>query len=811
MNTKEEIEDPQHHLIKAKLLPSSRSAMTTTPNPRVVKAIDAMKDLGIPEVTTKPVLKNLYKVFNKKWEFIEAENYRVLADAIFEYQDDQVDEAKKRKDTQRSGDVEPQSKRLNLMQNEDRTAGCSQLVFGSKLNEHNLTQTFARGNIDELKPGSHSIHSNERGKDKVNASWLQSYSMQDIACASNDRKRDKEKQTFSCRNALRENEAIPKRVSIGLSFKEPKVERSEVTICNDGRYNAVTRHQCEPFISDECQFEKPIAMVRPLIRYHAKEDREDGGDGTSVTGHNTGLCVKIENKSESCFSNFEITSTPSGEVKISLSCISSTGRPDIRMPSLDAVLKLAGDRCLKTHKIINPSISLIDLMEELCQHFLRLSTIPTSAVNMDSRALIVYQGIHEGRDHMADSSSNGWGNGQHFMQAERKSLECNGGRSKRKDQDGLNSSTSGSLMVVPHFNLDSVRPPHDLEDIGKGEEKVKILVVNEINDMHPPFFHYIAQNNVYQDAHVNFSLARIGDEDSCSNCFGDCLSSPIICACTRETGGEFAYTADGNLKGRFLDEYITMIRNLPNDRLYYCEDCPLERSKSGNEKCKGHLVRKFIKECWTKCGCNKICGNRVVQRGITQDLQVFLTPEGKGWGLRTVKSLPKGAFVCEYVGEILTNIELYQRNEKSTGNEKHTYPVLLDADWSSEGILDEEALCLDATTYGNVARFINHRCYDANLVEIPVEIETPDHHYYHVAFFTSRPVGAMEELTWDYGLDFLDVNHPIKAFRCRCGSIYCRGMPLANGWFLSLGALTDVQGLDECFDARVATNFGTGY
>lgn len=26
------------------------------------------------------------------------------------------------------------------------------------------------------------------------------------------------------------------------------------------------------------------------------------------------------------------------------------------------------------------------------------------------------------------------------------------------------------------------------------------------------------------------------------------------------------------------------------------------------------------------------------------------------------------------------------------------------------------------------------RCYDANLVEIPVEVETPDHHYYHVSY-----------------------------------------------------------------------------
>ena len=100
-------------------------------------------------------------------------------------------------------------------------------------------------------------------------------------------------------------------------------------------------------------------------------------------------------------------------------------------------------------------------------------------------------------------------------------------------------------------------------------------------------------------------------------------------------------------------------------------------------------------------------------------------------------------------------------------NGRHTYPVLLDADWGSEGVLkDEEALSLDSTFYGNVGRFINHRCalvfklitmasnkdlayvhylcffclntslhrcYDANLVEIPVEVEPPVHHYYHVS------------------------------------------------------------------------------
>jgi len=43
-----------------------------------------------------------------------------------------------------------------------------------------------------------------------------------------------------------------------------------------------------------------------------------------------------------------------------------------------------------------------------------------------------------------------------------------------------------------------------------------------------------------------------------------------------------------------------------------------------------------------------------------------------------------------------------------------------------------------------------------------------------LAFFTTKKVEAFEELTWDYGIDFDDVDGPCKAFRCMCGSRYCR-------------------------------------
>ncbi|CAL1382580.1 unnamed protein product [Linum trigynum] len=318
---------------------------------------------------------------------------------------------------------------------------------------------------------------------------------------------------------------------------------------------------------------------------------------------------------------------------------------------------------------------------------------------------------------------------------------------------------------------------HFMGDITKGVERISISLVDEYGGEELPNFVYIRKSIVYQSACLQISLARISDADCCSSCLDDCVAQQLPCACACETGGSFAYTVEGRLNDKFLEDCLSMKANPQQHHLFFCQDCPLERAKNEHfpAKCNGHLIRKFIKECWVKCGCAEGCGNRVVQRGINCNLQVFMTHAGKGWGVRALQDLPRGTFVCEYAGEILTNTELYERNMTAGGKGRHTYPVTLDADWGSEKTLkDEEALCLDATYYGNVARFINHRCYDANLTDIPVQVETPDRHYYHLALFTVRDVKAQEELTWDYGIDFADDDHPVKAFKCRCGSRFCR-------------------------------------
>lgn len=227
------------------------------------------------------------------------------------------------------------------------------------------------------------------------------------------------------------------------------------------------------------------------------------------------------------------------------------------------------------------------------------------------------------------------------------------------------------------------------------------------------------------------------------------------------------------------------------------------------QQCQGHVPRKFIWECNSTCGCHMSCPNRVVQRGMKVKVGVFWTGV-RGWGVRTFESIPVGTFVFEYVGEVVNNAELLKRNEKS--HVHGDYTLDLNADWKTEaGVSDANALCIDGLAYGNVGRFVNHRCSDANLIDFPVKIEESDPHIYHVAFFAKRNICTLEELTWvridglhckfhycllcwflniklilicgcgemyqDYGTSFWEESGGLS---CACGSLLCRGRWLGN-------------------------------
>ena len=77
-----------------------------------------------------------------------------------------------------------------------------------------------------------------------------------------------------------------------------------------------------------------------------------------------------------------------------------------------------------------------------------------------------------------------------------------------------------------------------------------------------------------------------------------------------------------------------------------------------------------------------------------------------------MEHIEAGKFLFELAGEIVSNNELMERNHlvhKLLGFHQ-TYTLQLDACWRSEVMAnDRNSLCIDATHYGNVARFLNHR------------------------------------------------------------------------------------------------------
>ncbi|TYI70590.1 hypothetical protein E1A91_D08G232500v1 [Gossypium mustelinum] len=714
------------------------------PNPRVVQAFRTMKEIGISEEKVKPVLKKLLKLYDKNWELIESENYRVLADAIFEEEDSKVSEPKKstahdQEDIDEEGSTPVELvrplKRARL-KNQEGLATCSHTngssnVAGTLLKEPKVEE-------NEIPPASLQHRSLQSNVGNIRTEILPAspgpvcpQPPSHAPVSHHHSGRDKGKQIVEPRPNYKGKEPMsphvaskgkgPERASVALRIKDPAPEPGIIPNNRVSATQALIIPKEEPFTDDMPQDEVPLAVIQP--------DSLSGRDlpiGDFSTEKSNWLeppeslhAAEIAGSSASASGSERHTSCEHATVPDEIPSIleiasSQLGEEGNEMPALDVLKKSPSRGDAEKNKENGCCEAAMMLNESFDNH----------------------------------CSGNG------FVD--------NVGRKE--------------LVVAPQHHLTSneLRRVLDASDITKGEENFEISWVNEINKEFPTPFQYISDNLVFQNAHVSFSLSRIGDERCCPTCLGDCLLSQKPCVCACQAGGKFAYTPEGVIKEDFLEECISMTRDPQKQCLLNCTECPLERSKADDfpEPCKGHLQRKVIKECWIKCGCNKQCGNRVVQRGVNYKLQVFLTPDGKGWGLRTLENLPKGAFVCEFVGEILTIPEFYARNR-----EKHTSPVLLDAYWGLKGVpKDEEALCLDATCYGNVARFINHRCLDANLIEIPVEVETPDLHYYHLAFFTTREVHALEELTWDYGIDFDDLDHHVKTFQCRCGSKFCRNM-----------------------------------
>ncbi|XP_025200890.1 histone-lysine N-methyltransferase EHMT2 [Melanaphis sacchari] len=254
------------------------------------------------------------------------------------------------------------------------------------------------------------------------------------------------------------------------------------------------------------------------------------------------------------------------------------------------------------------------------------------------------------------------------------------------------------------------------EDISHGCEDNPIRCVNEIDDELPIDFTYIKENCYDVGNYVDSAMSHIA---SC-NCDGACNTNDCKCVLAN---GDCLYDENGRLNSEF--DYFN-----PSVILY---------------------------ECNWRCRCHKqLCGNRVIQKGIKVKLELYKHKD-MGWGVRTLQPIPRGTFVCEYIGEIITD-------QKANDLKEDSYLFNLENPGATE------LYCIDAYNYSNVSRFINHSC-DPNLMSVRSFINHHDKRFPRIAFFAVQDIKKSEQLSYDYGTAFWKVKSGF--FTCKCGKSNC--------------------------------------
>ncbi|KAJ3684864.1 hypothetical protein LUZ61_014028 [Rhynchospora tenuis] len=299
------------------------------------------------------------------------------------------------------------------------------------------------------------------------------------------------------------------------------------------------------------------------------------------------------------------------------------------------------------------------------------------------------------------------------------------------------------LHIATKSKKSEVREGLCVADISQGKEKIPICAINSVDDEKPPEFKYIT-STIYP------SWYQKTVPKGCE-CTSKCSSSKR-CACALKNGGELPF----NFNGAIVQ------------------------------------ARALIYECGPSCRCPPSCYNRVSQSGIRIPLEIFKT-ETRGWGVRSLSSIPSGSFVCEYVGELLQDEEAERKdNDEYLFDIGHNYDdaalweglqsfvpgmgSMAEKD-SSSGANASEGFTIDAAEMGNVGRFINHSC-SPNMYAQNVLFDHDDSRMPHVMFFAAENIPPLQELTYHYNYTIgqvRDLQGNEKVKECYCGSSECEG------------------------------------
>ncbi|XP_066581068.1 histone-lysine N-methyltransferase SETMAR [Prorops nasuta] len=197
-----------------------------------------------------------------------------------------------------------------------------------------------------------------------------------------------------------------------------------------------------------------------------------------------------------------------------------------------------------------------------------------------------------------------------------------------------------------------------------------------------------------------------------------------------------------------------------------CKDCICTRGSPNyvDDLIVEEKLLEPIIECNSYCICNNSCGNRLVQQGPLDCLEIVKSSK-KGFCLQTNKLIRKGQFICEYAGEVIGLMEAKKRMEENKRNKSMNFVLVV-----FEHLQESKMVtCIDPKYFGNIGRYANHSCEpNASLVPVRIEGVVP-----HICLFASKNIAVGEEITFDYSGSSKDMS--LSDTICHCASTNCLG------------------------------------
>ena len=349
---------------------------------------------------------------------------------------------------------------------------------------------------------------------------------------------------------------------------------------------------------------------------------------------------------------------------------------------------------------------------------------------LNSGKIYIYDGLYRVEDSWMDKAKNGFSVFKY----------------KLRREPGQPDGISVWKMTEKWKANPATRDKAILLDLSSKVENTPVCLVNDVDDEKgPSYFNYVTGVEYLRP------LSKTKALQSCK-CPSVCLPGDPNCSCSQLNGGDLPYTSSGLL-----------VKHIP-----------------------------MLYECSSRCQCSQDCRNRVTQKGVYLNFEVFWTGDC-GWGVRSWDPIRAGTFICEYAGKIIDETNMNMDGEEDEYTFCTSWPIDKALRWNQGAELLEDAsanvrterlkklpIVISAKSSGNVARFLNHSC-SPNLLWQPVQYDHADNSYPHIMFFAMKHIPPMTELTYDYGtrgappgIKGKFPNAP-KLKPCLCGSTNCRG------------------------------------